>query len=178
MGLRFKIDHEEATYFITTTVVDFQPVLTQPGIPEILYDSFEFYRKKYAFGLNAYVIMPHHIHLILHLNAETSISDVMRDLKKYTSVRIHKCLEDLNSPFLERFLTKGKRAGQEFKLWMNRSDKVIMVSGKILSTKLNYIHDNPVRAGLVLRAEDYPYSSAVFYLTGTAGKVEIDEIQW
>ncbi|MFA4907064.1 MAG: hypothetical protein WC602_02210 [archaeon] len=55
MGLRFKIDHEEATYFITTTVVDFQPVLIQSGIPEILYDSFEFYRKKYAFRLNACV---------------------------------------------------------------------------------------------------------------------------
>lgn len=41
MGLSFKIDHEEATYFIKTTVVDFQPVLTRPGVPIILYDSFE-----------------------------------------------------------------------------------------------------------------------------------------
>jgi len=178
MGLRFKVDNEEALYFITTTVVDFQPVLTQPGIPEILFDNLDFYRKKYQFRINAYVIMPHHIHLILHLNAETSISNVMRDLKKYTSVKIHQRLRETNSPYLDRLLFRGNKAGQKFKLWMDRSDKVIIVSWKILTIKLNYIHDNPVRAGFVSRAEDYPYSSAGFYLTGTAGKVEIDGIQW
>jgi len=178
MGLRFKVDQTEAIYFITTTVVDFQPVLTQSGVPEILYDSLAFYRIKYAFRLNAYVIMPHHIHLLIHIDTKTNISDIMRDFKKYTSVQIHKYLIELKSPFLEKFLIRGRNAGQKFKLWMNRSDKVVIVTEKILTTKLHYIHENPVRARLVIRSEDYPYSSAGFYLTGRAGKIRIDEIHW
>ena len=178
MGLRFKVDNEETLYFITTTVVDFQPVLTLPGIPEIIFDNLDFYRKKYEFQINAYVIMPHHIHLLLHLNAETSISNVMRDLKKYTSVKIHERLRKTNSPYIDRFLFRGKKAGQKFKLWMDRSDKVVIVSWRILAIKLNYIHDNPVRAGLVLKAEEYPYSSAGFYLNGSTGKIKVDAIQW
>lgn len=135
MGLRFKVDKTEAIYFITTTAVDFQPVLTQSGIPEILYDSLEFYRIKYAFRLNAYVIMPHHIHLLIHIDTKTNISDIM-DFKKYTSVQIHKQI------------------------------------------KLHYIHENPMRAGLVSKAEDYPFSSAGFYLTGETERIRIDEIRW
>jgi putative transposase len=178
MGLRFKIDKAQAIYFITTTVVDFQPVLTQSSIPEILYDSLEFYRIKYAFRLNAYIIMPHHIHLLIHIDTKTNISNIMRDFKKYTSVQIRKYLMAVKSPFLERFLIRGKQAGQKFKLWMNRSDKVVIVTDKILAIKLHYIHENPVRAGLVLKAEDYPYSSAGFYLTGETGRIRIDRIRW
>ena len=60
---------------------------------------------------------------------------------------------------------------------MDRSDKVVIVTEKVLATKLKYIHENPVRAGLVYKAEDYLYSSANDYLTNDKGPLRIDYIE-
>ncbi|MBU4446000.1 MAG: transposase [Candidatus Marinimicrobia bacterium] len=109
--------------------------------------------------------MPHHIHSLFHINGKTCISDIMRDFKKYTSFEVRDYLNKTKSAFYPILATEGRKVGQKFKLWMDRSDKVVIVTEKVLTTKLKYIHENPVRAGLVQKAEDYLYSSAKDYLT-------------
>ena len=178
MGLRFNVDGFDAIYFISTTVINFQCVLTIPNIPEILIWNLEFYRSKYSFKINGYVLMPNHIHLLIHVKKTTSISDIMRDFKKYTSVEVRDYLKKTKSKFYPILAAAGRDVGQKFKLWIDRSDKVAIVTEKVLTIKLNYIHENPVRAGLVQKAEDYLYSSAKDYLTNDKGLLRIDYIEW
>ena len=178
MGLRFNADGFDTIYFVSTTVINFQRVLTLPNVPEIIIRNLGFYRNKYSFKIHGYVIIPHHIHLIFYINRTTCISDIMRDFKKYTSIEVRDYLNKTKSSFYPILVAEGQKVEQKFKLWMNRSDKVAIVNEKILAIKLKYIHDNPVRAGLVSKAEDYLYSSAKDYLTDNKGLLKIDFIEW
>ena len=101
----------------------------------------------------------------------------MRDFKKYTSVEVRDYLNKTKSAFYPILAAEGRKVGQKFKLWMDRSDKVVIISEKMLATKLKYIHENPVRAGLAYKAEDYLYSSAKDYLTNDKGPLRIDYIE-
>jgi len=164
-------------YFITTSAIKHLPIFSIDTIPEIILDNLEFYRKKYGFKLHAYVIMPTHIHLLLWVPENISISDILRDFKKYTSVQIKQILLETDSKYLPLLMEEGKKyKNQEFKLWQPRSDKVLIESENILGIKLNYIHQNPVRKNYVQYAEEYPYSSAIDYLTEKTGDLAIDPL--
>jgi len=65
------------------------------------------------------------------------------------------------------------------RLWKPRFDDLIVTSERQLKIKMEYIHNNPVKAGLVEQAEDWTYSSAVDWLTDRSGLITIDkEYNW
>ena len=178
MGLRYKVDGTNCLYFITTTVVKHLPILTLKEVPEILISNLNFYRNKYNFLLNAYVIMSSHIHLIIWVPEIISISNIMRDFKKFSSMQIREKLIEKKSKYLPVLYFEGEKyQNQKFKLWMRRSDKFAIISEKILLTKMNYIHENPVRAGLVDKPELYLYSSARNYILDDDSIIRIDRIK-
>jgi putative transposase len=102
----------------------------------------------------AYVIMPTHIHLILgSTDGGRSISKFMHSLKG----RIRETLQG-----------KGK-------FWQDGFDDVILFSEEQFNVKLNYIHYNPVKAGLVNAPVDWIYSSYKNWNEGVAeSSVQID----
>jgi len=175
--MRFKVNGLGCTYFVTTTVINHLPVLTIKGVPDILLNNLVFYQNKYSLKIFAYVIMPSHIHLIIWIPANVSVSNVMRDFKKFASVQIRDHLTECKSDFLTILKKYGRKyERQHFKLWKPRSDKVALTTEKVYNIKLNYIHDNPVRAGLCLKQEDYLYSSARNYLLYDDSVFAIDRI--
>jgi hypothetical protein len=92
----------------------------------------------------------------------------MRDMKKFTSVKIRNLLfEENRASEIERI--KYQKEGQKFKVWKDRYDCVIIKHGKVLLTKMKYIHENPVRKGFVDGEENWLYSSARFYKTELQG---------
>lgn len=94
---------------------------------------------------------------------------VMDELRKNNKQRL--CdFELLDSPINHR--------DQKYRFWGERFDAVLIFSRRILEQKLRYIHENPVRKGLVRYPEDYPYSSAGQYLHGKPGRLRVDEILW
>ncbi|MBI4548574.1 MAG: transposase [Ignavibacteriae bacterium] len=178
----------------------------------ILVDSLKHVIAEHRATLFAYVLMLSHVHLIIALPPGESISDLMRDFKKYTSTRIRQQLEQEGEvAWVERLranigspahagptaLTGGVRTSvltqesnvrrklltsrlgtklqtspsvgrkrQVFKLWMDRFDDVVIYTEKMLRVKIKYIHDNPVRAGLVQEPEDWKFPSARNYTLG------------
>jgi putative transposase len=154
-------------FFVTTTIVHHDPIF---GFGRqyylILIESLKFVLSKYQATLFAYVIMPSHIHLVIAMPEKKSISDLLRDFKKYTSTRIRKQLEK-NSKFdtIERLRmnAEGKK-NQVFKLWMERFDDLVIENDKTLQIKIDYIHNNPVKAGFVDQPEKWKYSSARNYM--------------
>jgi len=171
---RFHI--EGHIYYITTVVYDRLPIFTKPAYVIPLIDSLNFYRYQHKFKLLGYCIMPDHLHLLIWPYGESTISEAMHDYKRFTSGRlIRQATVEDNRVWLDAFRAAGQETGRgEHKVWQDSFwDKIIYSEG-MLRQKLNYMHRNPVRAGLVERPEDYPYSSYRNYVLGDQTLIEID----
>ena len=168
---------EEQFFFVTTTVVKFTPVFSNPHFCDILISNIKHYRKQYKFEVLSYVIMPTHFHWIVVVNPKYgTISDIMRDIKKFTAWQIFDTLdENKDSKLITTFKKSANGlSDQQMKLWMKRFDDEVIRDEKMFWTKLNYIHNNPVKAGLVSKAEDYKYSSARNYIKGDHSVLQVD----
>jgi putative transposase len=157
----------QITSFVTTTVMHFEKVfLLSNSYPDILIESLKFVLKKYKADLLAYVIMPNHIHLIIQIDSIENLSNLMRDFKKFTSTKIRQQLElDKKFDIILKLKQNAKnKKGQTFKLWMDRFDDVMLYSEKVYNIKLDYIHNNPIKKGLVDDPADWKYSSYNNYL--------------
>ena len=151
-----------AVAFVTTTVFDWQPVLTRDAAAEVIVDELRKMTSFFEVSIIGYVIMPSHIHLLLGFKSIENLSKCIQTFKSISSRRI----KDLRIRELER---------NDFRLWQPRFDDLIVVSEEQFKVKTEYIHNNPVKAGLTQRAEDWPYSSAVDWLTSRQGRVPVDK---
>jgi putative transposase len=138
----------------------------------IMVNSIIFCLRKYDADLIAYVLMPNHIHLILFYNSKVDLSGFLRDMKKYTSVKIRELLEEEGEEKILKSLVY-KKYGQKYKVWKDRFDAVVIRHKNVLLTKMNYIHNNPVKNGLVERAEEWKYLSTNYYITEEEGTLPI-----
>ena len=148
---------------------------------DIIVDSLNYCIAEKGLVVYAWVIMSNHIHLIVTTKTDDgNISDIIRDFKKYTSKQIAKAIETVGESRREWLLNamrkEANRIGRavNYKLWKD-DNHAICIDGKTINIKerLNYIHENPVRNGLVLNDWDYVYSSAMDY-QGKKGLVNIE----
>ncbi len=163
-------------YGITTNIYNQLNLFTRSPYTIPLYDSLNFYRYKRQFKLIGYVFMPDHIYLLIWPSGQSSVSEIMRDYKKFTAVRI---IRQAEMEHADHWITAFERAGRQTqrskrKVWQDSYWDKNVFSEKFLRQKLNYIHRNPVRAGLVEKAEDYPYSSYRNYIFNDHSLIEID----
>ena len=159
-------------FFITTTFNDWIPLFINDNYYMIVVDSIKYCLIKYDVELISYVLMPTHIHMVLFYNEKIDVSGFMRDMKKYTSVKIRNLLTKESR---EKELDKIRyyKNGQKFKVWKDRFDCVIIKHSKVLLTKIRYIHNNPLRKGLVEKDEDWKHSSALYCKTELPGELPI-----
>ena len=106
--------------------------------------------------------MTNHLHLIWQINGDHKREDVQRDFLKFTSQQILKQLRNTSSHLQSELLVNAK--DRKYQVWERNSLSVPLWSDKVMRQKLEYIHENPVRAGLCNYPEEYKYSSACFYL--------------
>ncbi len=170
----------EDTFFVTTTVRDFARVFAVDRYSDILIEVIKHYQRRYRFAIHGYVIMPSHFHWILTVNpALGTISDLMRDIKKSSAWQILDQISCDGRSDLAAVFSQGASGGRggKRKFWMERFDDEVIRNAAMFRTKLDYMHNNPVRAGLVDCAEAYKYSSAKYYLVGEQSllRVEIPE---
>jgi putative transposase len=174
MGTRHRQELEKFPLrFVTTTCKDWLHLFQSHTIMRIIADSLTFLNEKYKVQIVGYVFMPNHIHLLMFLENGKNLSSYMRDFKKFTSVKIRKQLEAEEQYFLVDQLRFTKGA-QKLKVWQDRFDDFYITNPKSFLTKLNYIHNNPLKRGLVKSAPDYQYSSAGYYKRETEGILKIN----
>ena len=155
MGLRLTGNPGEKCFFVTTTFWRHQTYGNNNEMYEALMDCLLFYCKKYSAGLVGYVFRPTHIHLLLHIDGRL-LSGFMRDFKKFIS---QKASRDLGI--------------NESIIWMPRYHRISIFSNDLLRIKLQYIHNNPVKSGLVESPEEWEYSSARDYSNNGTGFIPI-----
>jgi putative transposase len=157
-------------YFITCSIVNKIPLFKEPSYRQIVLDSLAYLRDHKATRLNAFVVMSTHLHTILWPQVGVDISNVMRDFKRHTSRSISRevanCKDDdsLQAFAAARSSFRGERA--DYQVWEQSSHPEAIYDDDFARQKIEYIHNNPVKAGLVSKAEDWPYSSARAYLLG------------
>ena len=126
-------------------------------LKEVLCNAIQEARQRFL--LFAYVIMIDHLHLLTSKPASTS--EVLRVLKGLTARRVIDYLSENNhSSSLAKLQHRERDRNYKYSLWQREKNVLPIFSEAMFMEKLNYIHQNPVRANLVTRAIDYRWSSA------------------
>lgn len=181
MGSAYQIRDQSQAYFLTFQIVGWADIFTRQVYRDIILESFEYCRKEKGLLLFSYVIMTNHVHVVMQ-SERNDLSGLVRDFKKFTSKRI---LKELESSRIEsrkvwldmivRYHAKYNKRVEDKQLWTHHNHAVELGYSSILKSRMNYIHNNPVKAGWVEKPEDYLYSSARNY-AGLKGLIEIDYV--
>jgi putative transposase len=170
MSRRYKIRDQDKLYFVTFTVIRWLDVFTRNVYKDIFLDSLKYCQRHKGLEVCAYCIMTSHVHMIIGRNQEPGLEGIIRDIKKFTAVKLVEAIRDnpqesRKDLFLWLFEKDGKRNPNNvrFQFWQQHSHPVELATNEMIDQRLSYIHLNPVEAGIVLSPEHYLYSSAINY---------------
>ena len=151
--------------FYTATIYKWQHLLANDKHKDIVIDSLKFLVAEKRIELNAFVIMSNHIHLIWQPMFGFTPSAIQASFMKYTAQQLKRSLTKNNIEALAFF--KVNKYDRDYQIWKREPLSIELISPAVFEQKIDYIHYNPVIAGLCINPEDYYYSSAKFYYDGT-----------
>lgn len=170
MSVKYKVRDNSKPYFITTSIIGWVDVFTRKNQKENIVDALKYCQEHKDLIIYSWCLMSNHLHMICQSNSEErALSNIMRDFKRYTSKQItNTIIEEAESRrgwMLNYFSSNRPKAKNksEFKVWQDGYHPIVIYSQAVLEEKLDYIHNNPVRANIVEQAEHYLYSSARNY---------------
>jgi putative transposase len=179
MSRKYKMHDESGIYFITFAVVGWVDVFTRELYGDIFVQSLAYCQQEKGLELFAWVLMSIHVHLIAKAKAGHKLPDILRDFKKYTSKQIVRSIEANKwESRREWMLPIFRNAGsvnsnnKVHQFWQQNNHPIILYSNSVKDQKLHYLHNNPVKAGIVDDPEDYIYSSARNY-AGRNGLINV-----
>jgi putative transposase len=165
-------DKESEYHFTTYCAFRDEAVLILNGIPEILLGNLEQIREEFHLQIFGYVVMPTHLHLIWFIPADACILKVLKYFKGRTGKQVISHLR--NYAYYD--LSRITRPNGDRSLWKRKFYDFNLTSEKKFIEKMDYIHGNPVKGGLVNEPADWAYSS-FRYLFGLPGsKFKVDRI--
>jgi len=159
----------EYPQFFTAAIKGWDKLLQHDKYKNIIVNSLQFLVNDKRIKLYAFVIMPDHIHLIWQMQPLIHPQHVQRDFLKYTAQRIKHDLQKNNPRLLCQFETDANDRNyhpDSYRDWKRRALSIELRTDKVYLQKLNYVHNNPVKANICNLPEEYKYSSALFYQTG------------
>ena len=179
---RYRFHSDGALFYVPFRVVDWLPLFVSEAACKVVTDSLAFCHRQKGLRVNAYVVMPTHLHAILfHADLQAkALEHVVTDFRKFTGRRLADfCAEHMPACFQD---VLSERAGgdRERRLWQPTRHPVQIETEPFWQAKIDYLHQNPVRKGLVREAGHWRFSSASYWASG--GKIEndvlLDSIQW
>lgn len=177
----FRVSRTTPFYYQTSVAKDRLPVFRSDAIKEIAARSYDEARRSGGILILAYVIMPDHTHTVTY--SERDDSDVLRFMNGISARRIIDHLKDNgHHTSLLKLREETKKNNYKYSLWEHHPDSFELIGEDTFLQKVNYIHQNPVRAGLVERAEDYLFSSIRIWarspLKDEPLSIDLDKIDW
>jgi len=171
MGFKYNVTDQEGIHFVTTTVVGWIDAFTRRELADVVIESLAFCQKKKGLIIYAWCLMPNHLHMIVSASEGGRLSGIMRDFKRHTGKKVIETIKGINESrdwMINKFEFAAKIdiKSKDYKFWQTGFHPVFLESSKFIDQKLNYIHRNPVAAGLVTEAAHYAYSSAIDYEGG------------
>jgi REP element-mobilizing transposase RayT len=181
MSTGYKIHEKDGAHFLTFQVVGWVDLFSRRDYRDVVIDSFKYCQQNKGLNLFAFVIMSNHIHLL----AQSEVGDLsgfIRDFKRYTSKRFVEIMESGKESRSEwmgmvfKYHAKLKD-NQTHQVWTHENHAEHIYSQKFIEQKVQYIHNNPVRSGIVVNPEDYLYSSARNY-AGLESVIDVIEVDF
>jgi REP element-mobilizing transposase RayT len=148
-----RINLEGALYYITSRAIEGMNLFNDKEDFHAYLELLARYKNQHGFKLFAYSLMNAHVHLLVELKAETTLSEIMHNI---------------TSAYTKYYNKKNNRQGHLFR---GRYRATIVEKEPYLLKLTRYMHMNPVRSGLALDPAAYPYSSYLYY-TGRAQEIE------
>ena len=169
MSTGYQIQNQSALHYLTFQVVDWIDVFTRQIYRNIVLESLRYCQQNKGLQIFGFVIMSNHIHLIAN-SPQGELSNTIRDFKKFTAKNIIESIANNNESrkdwMLNRFQFNAQRhsRNENYQLWTHENHAVVIYSPEFAREKLEYLHNNPVRAGLVRKPEDLFIQAPVIML--------------
>jgi putative transposase len=170
-----------AVCFWTSSVVEFVPIFRSRTAARRLITIWEDSRRRCGVKIIGYVVMPNHIHIAVWAGKSESSRQFVNQMLKRSSMDLYEMTrkaaesgDELAGAWLRVFRS---HAGSTNKIavWKERGRAFPVSEAATLAQKLRYIHENPLRRGLVENAEDWEFSSASWYASGP-GPITVDGV--
>ena len=170
-----RIDEEGHAHYLTFGCWRKLNLLTERRACLEFLDGISVARVKCPFDLWAFVLMPQHVHMLVFPHAQESISCILKAIKEPFSKRVLARLRREKSQLLPELVDRQPSGRSTCRFWQpgGGHDRNIWTAQE-LHEKIRYIHNNPVRRGLVDRAEDWPWSSCRAWEMGIDEPIAID----
>ena len=129
-------------------------LLAHPSIAQLVVDAWKYFDQK-RYELIAYVVMPNHVHLMVKTFDNFPLPHIIHSWKSFTAHEIFKCLRSRNTgetPVLPEYRSKQVWQIEYWDRFIRDEDH--------FKQAVDYIHQNPVKAGLCDKVEDWKWSSA------------------
>jgi REP element-mobilizing transposase RayT len=161
---------------VTSTTVNWLPVFTTAACCDVIVKSLSYCRAQKGLKIYAWVILENHFHALV---AGPNLAATLAALKKFTAREVLAQLKTEGREWLlnqlEYFRASHKTSSQH-QVWQEGVHPQAMVSDEIMLQKMEYVHNNPVKRGLVAAPEHWRYSSAHEWLSGAEPVLRVD--QW
>jgi REP element-mobilizing transposase RayT len=178
MSTGYQIKEQEGAYYLTLQVVGWIDIFTRQVYKDIILQNLRYCQQNKGLTIFAFVIMSNHIHMLVQ-SQKAELSNTLRDFKSYTSKVIIETIKTENESRREWMLNYFENAAKihvrniKYQFWTHENHSEHIYTDKFVRQKLEYIHNNPVRSGIVRKPEEYIYSSASNY-SGLESVLEID----
>jgi putative transposase len=136
-------------YFVTTCTRHRKPLLARDDVAKVLIDEWRAAQDRRQWAVGRYIIMPDHVHFFCRPELDAKpLSEFMTFWKSYTSRKIHAFGVPRSAPAATT-------------LWQREFFDHVLRSTESYSEKWNYVRDNPVRASLVSKADEWKYAGEI-----------------
>ncbi len=151
---------ESPVYFVTACTQQRRPILATTAVADILTGEWRAAHKSHGWLVGRYVIMPDHVHFFCAAqpNAKT-LSEFVRLWKQWTTKRVVVPGVDRGPAAVAALAKRGSA-----RLWQQGFFDHVLRSEESYAQKWEYVRQNPVRAGLTARAEDWPFQGEIHAL--------------
>jgi putative transposase len=174
MRSRYGIREPHAAHFVTSTVVGWLPVFTTAPRCDVLIESLRYCRDQKGLTIYGWIILDNHLHAIV---AAPDLARVMMDFKRHTARRLMELLAEERCDWLLNQFSHQRakhKVESEHQFWQEGFHPQVIGDDLMMGQKLDYLHNNPVKRGLVATPKHWRYSSAHEWLVGAEPVLRCD----
>jgi putative transposase len=174
----YKSNEPNTFHYVTLVTYHRVSVFRSEVACQLFIDALRETRERYPYKLVGYVLMPDHVHAIVN-NRSGKISDWLRRIRGNSARKILAWLraEGHLSSLKKLALVHPQKRQHTHSVWQKDPSVIDLWSHKFVRQKLNYLHVNPVRAGLCQHPAEWKWSSYRAYLPHQPGEVPL-EVDW
>lgn len=171
-------ENENFPHFLTFTIIEWIDIFTSEKYFDVLLNVMKYCKDNLGLEVYAYVFMTNHIHVIWKAKDGYSLSKIVQSFKRQTTKEIKKLILSDSRKYIAGLIKTSKYKRSSFQVWQENNYPEVIETGRFLKTKLDYIHNNPVKKGLVSKPEFWTYSSASNYSGEKVNMFEVDLVEF